>query len=204
MRRSLIILSLLLASVSVHADELTNSIQKQLSNAPILRGEFIQTRELTGLKRPLKSNGRMLVDKSRGVLWKTEKPIAGSLRISRQEIVQKDGSQVLMRLSAEKEPVVKTIGSVLFSLFAGDMATLERYFSHTGSLQRRDGLRGWELQLTPRDPALASLIRRIDLKGNTHAEEVILRAESGDLTRIEFRRVNSARTLTANEVAEFE
>lgn len=204
MRRGLIILSLLLISMNTHADELTNRIQKQLSNAPILRGEFVQTRELTGLKRPLKSNGRMLVDKSRGVLWKTEKPIAGILRISRQEIVQKDGSQVLMRLSAEKEPVVKTIGSVLFSLFAGDMATLVRYFSHTGSLQRRDGLRGWELQLTPRDPALAGLIRRIDLKGSAHAEEVILRAESGDLTRIEFRKVNSARTLTANEVAEFE
>lgn len=204
MRRCLIALSLLLLSMSACADELTNRIQQQLSNAPILRGEFVQTRELTGLKRPLKSNGRMVVDKSRGVLWKTEKPIAGTLRISRQEIVQKDGSQVLMRLSAEREPAVKTVGSVLFSLFAGDMATLDRYFSHTGSLQRRDGQRGWELQLTPREPALASLIRRIDLKGGTHAEEVILRAESGDLTRIEFRRVNAARTLTANEVAEFE
>ncbi|MDR3410178.1 MAG: outer membrane lipoprotein carrier protein LolA [Formivibrio sp.] len=204
MRRCLITLTLLLASLGAHADELTTQIQQQLSDAPVLRGEFVQTRELTGLKKPLKSSGRMLVDKTRGVLWKTEKPIAGTLRVSRQEIVQKDGQQILMRLSAEKEPVVKTIGSVLFSLFAGDLATLDRYFSHTGSLQRRDGQRGWELQLTPREPALAHLIQRIELKGAGTAEEVVLRAESGDLTRIEFRHIATARTLTAPEVAEFE
>lgn len=204
MRRCLITLTLLLASMGVRADELTTRIQQQLSDAPVLRGEFVQTRELAGLKKPLKSSGRMLVDKTRGVLWKTEKPIAGTLRISRQEIVQKDGQQILMRLSAEKEPVVKTVGSVLFSLFSGDLATLEHYFSHTGSLQRRDGQRGWELQLTPREPALARLIQRIELKGGSTAEEVVLRAESGDLTRIEFRRVSTANTLSAAEVAEFE
>lgn len=204
MRRCLIALCLWLASPALLADELTNRIQQQLSNAPVLRGEFQQTRQLAGMSRPLKSSGRMVVDNRRGVLWKTEKPIAGSLRISRQEIVHKDGSQVLMRLSAEREPVVKTIGSILFSLFAGDLATLDRHFTHSGSLQRRDGRRGWELQLTPRDAALASLIQRIELKGGSHAEEVLLRAASGDITRIEFRRVNTASALTAAEVREFE
>ena len=204
MRRCLMTLMILLASMSASADELIARIQQQLDPAPVLRGEFVQTRELTGLKRPLKSSGRMVVDKARGVLWKTEKPIAGTLRVSRQEIVQKDGSQVLMRLSAEREPAVKTIGSVLFSLFSGDLATLDRYFSHRGSLQRRDGKPGWELQLTPREATLASLIQRIEIKGNSNAEEITLKTESGDLTRIEFLQMRAGQALNAEEVAEFE
>lgn len=204
MRRSLIALFFLLASASAFADELIARIQQQLNPAPVLRGEFVQTRELAGLKKPLKSSGRMLVDKNRGVLWKTEKPIAGTLRVSRQEIVQKDGQQILSRLSAEKEPVVKTIGSVLFALFAGDLATLERHFSHTGSLTQRDGQPGWALQLTPREPALARMIQRIELKGSSHAEEILLKTEAGDTTRIEFLRMTAAQALTPAEVAEFE
>ncbi len=204
MRRSLITFFFLLASANALADELITRIQQQLNDAPVWRGEFVQTRELVGLKKHLKSGGHMLVDKKRGVLWKTEKPIAGTLRVSRQEIVQKDGQQILSRLTAEKEPAVKTIGSILFSLFAGDLITLERYFSHTGSLQRRDGQQGWELQLTPREPALARLIQRIELKGSSMAEQVILKMESGDLTRIEFRQMVPARSLTVAEVAEFE
>lgn len=204
LRRLIFLAFLLTASITASADELTSRIQQQLNNSPVLRGEFVQTRELAGLKRPLKSNGRMVVDKNRGVLWKTEKPIAGTLRVSRSEIVQKDGSHVLVRLTAEKEPVVKTIGSVLFSLFAGDMATLERYFNHTGSLQRRDGRRGWELQLTPREAALARIIKQIEIKGAQHAEEIILKTESGDLTRIRFSKMASAQSLSAPEVTEFE
>ncbi len=204
MRRCLIALFFLLASTGAFADELIARIQQQLSDAPVLHGEFVQIRTLAGLKKPLKSSGRMLVDKHRGVLWKTEKPIAGTLRVSRQEIVQKDGQQILSRLSAEKEPVVKTIGSVLFSLFAGDLTGLERYFSHTGSLVRRDGQRGWELQLTPRDAALARMIQRIDLKGSAYAEEILLKTESGDITQIQFMQMNGTQALSPAEEAEFE
>ena len=85
-----------------------------------------------------------------------------------------------------------------------DLATLERHFSHTGSLTRHDGQPGWALQLTPREPALARMIQRIELKGSSHAEEILLKTEAGDTTRIEFLRMTAAQALTPAEVAEFE
>ena len=81
---------------------------------------------------------------------------------------------------------------------------VEQVFSHTGSLTRHDGQPGWALQLTPREPALARMIQRIELKGSSHAEEILLKTEAGDTTRIEFLRMTAAQALTPAEVAEFE
>lgn len=159
-----------------------------------------QVRELVGVKRQLKADGRFIVDKARGVIWKTEKPFQNSLRVSRTEIVQKDGNQVLMRMSADKEPAVKTIGSVLFSLSSGDLSTLARYFSYTGSHTGKT----WQVALVPKDTAFGKIVRGLQLEGGATVEQIVLTAGSGDVTRIVFRHVTTTEKLLSNEVAEFE
>lgn len=200
MRRALTAFLLLCMASAACAEDLLAGIQKQLTDAPVVRGEFSQTRELVGVKRPLKADGRFVVDKSRGVVWKTEKPFRNSLRVNRQEIVQKDGNQVLMRMTADKEPAVRTIGSVLFSLFSGDLVALARHFVYTG---KQSG-RLWTLDLTPKDAALGKVIRNLQLEGSTTVEHIVLTAGSGDISRIAFRNVTTANNLAGNEVADFE
>ncbi|KAF0813787.1 Outer-membrane lipoprotein carrier protein [Andreprevotia sp. IGB-42] len=182
------------------ASELLDKVAKQVTDSAVVRGNFVQTRELVGVKKPLKSEGRFVVDKQRGVVWQTARPFNNKLRISRQEIVQKDGDQVLMRMSADKEPAVKTVGSVLFALFAGDFATLERYFNVSGEA----GNNGWQLQLTPRDAALGKLIGKLALDGGKTIAHVRLEGGSGDITRIDLKEVVNSDRLSASEAADFD
>ncbi|WP_051710783.1 LolA family protein [Andreprevotia chitinilytica] len=185
---------------SAQASDLLDRVAKQVTDSRVVRGDFAQTRELVGVKKPLKSTGHFVVDKQRGVVWQTIKPFASKLKISRQAIVQKSGDQVLMQLSADKEPAVKTVGTVLFALFAGDFATLERYFNVTGDAS----VKGWQLQLAPKDAALAKLIRGLKLDGSKAIDQIELDAASGDVTRITFSQVSNGDALLPAEIADFE
>ena len=193
--------ALLGLALSAQADDaLFKNVQSRLLDAPVIRGQFTQTRQLTGVKKPLASTGSFLVDKQHGVIWKAEKPFPSVLRVTRGEILQKNGDQVMMKLSADKEPTVKTVSSLLFSLFAGDVPALGRLFTADGKV---DG-KNWKMALTPKDPALAKLIAGIKLEGAGTVEHIELDSASGDVTRIEMHDVATAQALAPAEAGSFD
>ena len=196
------VITLLLATASLaHADDaLFKQVQSRLIDAPVIRGQFTQTRQLTGIKKPLGSTGAFLVDKQHGVIWKAEKPFPSTLRVTRGEILQKNGDQVMMKLSADKEPTVKTVSSLLFSLFSGDVAALGRLFTAEGKV---DG-KTWKMALTPKDATLAKLISGIKLEGAGTVEHIELDSASGDTTRIDMHDVTTAQALAPAEAGSFD
>jgi hypothetical protein len=201
MRRLILALFTLLASLSAHAaDDILKAVKSRLADAPVVRGEFVQMRELAGVKKPLRAEGDFVVMRGRGVIWRTAKPFPQTLRVTAGEILQRDGDNTLMRLSADKEPVVAAISRTLFGLFAGDLDQLTRFFNAEGSV---DGSR-WQLKLVPKEQALAKLIGQIDVDGARTVEHVRLDAPSGDRTRIEMRRITMANSPDAAEGALFE
>lgn len=201
MRRLILSLCLAAASLSAQAaDDLLKAVRSRLADAPVVRGEFVQLRELSGVKKPLRAEGDFVVVRGRGVIWRTVKPFPQTLRVTATEILQRDGESTLMRLSADKEPVVATLGRTLSGLFAGDLEQLTRFFNAEGSV---DGPR-WQLKLVPRDAAVARLVGEIHLDGARTVEHVQLAAPSGDSTRIEMRKVTTAEAPTAAEGALFD
>ncbi|GGP21742.1 outer membrane lipoprotein carrier protein LolA [Silvimonas iriomotensis] len=191
---------LLLAGVAQADDALFKDIESKLVDAPVIRGQFTQSRQLQGVKKPLTSTGSFLVDKQRGVIWKAEKPFPSTLRVTRGEILQKNGDQVMMKLSADKEPTVKTVSGLLFSLFSGDVGSLGKVFNAQGNVSGKN----WKLALTPKDAALAKLIAGIQLQGAGTVEHIQLNAASGDVTQIDMHDVTTGQSLTATENAFFE
>jgi len=180
--------------------ELLHEVESRLEHARVTRGEFVEEKRLVGVGRPLKGRGSFLVDRERGVLWRTLAPFPSVLKITRGEIVQTDGKQVLMRLAAEREPAVKAVSAVLFATFAADLGALAQYFDFAGGV---DGGR-WHLKLTPKEPGLARVIRVLELDGAQSVRHVDLTATSGDLLHLEFRQVESAGAPTAAETAELD
>lgn len=190
----------LLAGMAHADDVLFKNIQSKLIDAPVIHGQFTQARQLVGVKKPLTSTGSFLVDKQRGVIWKAEKPFPSTLRVTRGEILQKNGDQVMMKLSGDKEPTVKTVSGLLFSLFSGDVGALGRLFNADGSVTGKN----WKLSLTPKDAALGKLISSIQLQGSGTVEHIQLNAASGDVTQIDMHDVTTAPALTPTESAYFE
>jgi hypothetical protein len=162
-------------------------IQAMLAKPAQLCGRFEQSKQLAGMKKPLASSGRFCVVAGKGVLWRTLKPFPNTLRLSRDEIVQLQGERVAMRMEASREPTVRMINGVLFSLLSGDLGQLDTLFEVDGTAA--DG--AWKVALKARNPALARAIGAIALEGGAYVRTIHMEEDSGDRTDIVFSDIRT-------------
>lgn len=201
MKRYFLACCLAVASLPLLAAVPAAKIQSMLAKQKVLCGRFDQSKQLTGMKKPLASNGRFCVVAGKGVLWRTLQPFPNTLRLTREEIVQMQGDRVAMRLDAKQEPTVRMINSVLFSLLAGDLTQLETLFEVDGNIQGGN----WTVALKAREPALAKAIGTIALDGGAYVKNIVISEASGDKTSIVFSGFTTGDTaLTAEEVKSLE
>jgi hypothetical protein len=169
-----------------------------LAKPKVLCGNFAQTKELAGLKKPLVSSGRFCVVADKGVLWRTLQPFPNTVRLTREEITQSQGERVTMRLSAKQEPTVGVINSVLFSLFAGDFGQLEKFFELDGKVVKNT----WSATLKARDPTVAKMLGEISLDGGAYVTSIVIDETSGDRTRIVFSDIKTGDAAMSKHEAE--
>ncbi|MBC7860807.1 MAG: outer membrane lipoprotein carrier protein LolA [Burkholderiaceae bacterium] len=189
-----------LASAAAPSPSPVAKIEAMLAKPKLLCGRFEQSKQLTGMKKALLSNGRFCVAAGKGVLWRTLTPFPNTLRLTRDEIVHFQGERVTTRLDAKTEPVVKMINSVLFSLLAGDLGQLDKLFEVDGTV---DGA-NWQVALKAREPALAKAIGAIRLDGGAYVKHIEISEASGDRTAIVFSAIQTGEAaMTAEEAALF-
>jgi hypothetical protein len=175
-------------------------IQAILAKPKVLCGRFDQTKQLAGLKNPLRSSGRFCVVADKGVLWRSLQPFANTLRLTRDEIVQWHGERVTLRLNAQQEPTLRLINSILFAVLAGDLGQLEKHFDVDGVVG--DGV--WSVKLKARDAGVAKVIGAIVLDGGAYVKNVAIDEANGDRTRIVFSAIQTgAQAMTGDEAALF-
>ena len=175
-------------------------IQSMLAKPKVLCGRFDQTKQLVGLKKPVKSSGRFCVVADKGVLWRSERPFANTIKLTRDEIVQLQEERVAMRLEAKKEPTVRMINSVLFALLAGDLDQLEKLFEIDGDVNHQS----WHVTLKPRTAALERAIGAITLDGAEYVKNIAINESSGDRTSIVFSAIQTGDgAMTVDEAALF-
>ncbi len=137
MKAGVLACALALAAVALLGAAPVAKIQTMLAKPKVLCGRFDQSKQLVGLKKPVNSNGRFCVLTDKGVLWRTLQPFPNTLRLTRDEIIQLRGERVAMRLDAQREPTVRMINNVLFSLLAGDLGQLEKLFVIEGDVHEK-------------------------------------------------------------------
>jgi hypothetical protein len=175
-------------------------IQELLARPKVLCGRFDQNKQLVGLKKPVKSNGRFCIAADKGVLWRTLQPFPNTVRLTRDEIVQLQGERVAFRLSAKEEPTVRVINQVMFALLAGHLGELEKLFEIDGSVYQNS----WNVTLNAREPAVAKAVGKIALDGGEYVKNVTIDHASGDRTSIVFSALQSGTdAMTADEAALF-
>jgi hypothetical protein len=92
--------SIALAATPLWAGAPVAKIQSMLAQPKVLCGHFNQSKQLTGLKKPMVSNGRFCVVADKGVLWRTLQPFPNTVRLTRDEIVHLQGDRVAMAHAA--------------------------------------------------------------------------------------------------------
>ena len=169
---------------------LAQVVRERLQQPEWLRGDFTQTKKVPGFAKPLVSTGNFVAARGRGVLWRTLKPFASELRLTQNEIRATQGGQTSMRLDAAREPAVRLITTLMFSLLNGDVSGLADVFELTGSTKGAS----WQLSLTPKPGALQQVLKKVELEGDGFVRRIQLFEANGDESLIQLtgQRVDAA------------
>jgi hypothetical protein len=172
-------LMLLLGAGQAQADGI-----RALGANEILRGRFIQERELQGFDAPLRSEGNFMLAPGRGLIWHTEKPFVITTLMTAKGLAQQTDGTITLNLPASRAPFMAGLYDMLTGALAGDWRAMERDFS----IEKSESEGKWRLRLTPRDstPDAAMPIVTIDVAGSEFVESVEIEKQGGDRDRLVF------------------
>ncbi|HIF9276507.1 TPA: LolA family protein [Photobacterium damselae] len=179
-----------------------HSLQAQLSQNEVVRGDFKQNRHLEMFNQPLTSIGIFTLSKSHGLLWQQQIPFPVNLILTQDKLRQTFANQAPKTITAQENPMAFYFSHVFLSVFHGDTTALKEQFTLDFSAQDNGQ---WQLVLTPKQAPLNAVFKAITLSGNTHIDQLILEELRGDKTEIEFTQQTSLpKELTDAEKAQFD
>lgn len=187
---------------SARAADPLAQVRAQVAQVSALRGEFTQEKQVAGFKNPLRSNGRFLLARGKGVVWTTTAPFPSEIVITQDRILsrQRDGSR-RVEVDGKQQPGLRSVNAMMFALMSGDMKALTSTFE----VKEEPAGQGWKMTLVPRSRQLAQAFTSVRLAGDRYVREVELREANGDLTRLRFSGMSEApTTLSRDEAARFE
>ena len=189
-------------SSAAPTDDALKLVHERLKIAPVLKGEFEQTKTLKGFKNPLVSKGEFLVARGQGVWWHTQQPFESTLVVTKTKLFTRnpDGSATNL-MDAQAQPGLQQVSELIFSLLAADLDALAGKFD---IVAQPNGNAGWTLTLTPRDANLARFLVRATLAGERDVQSVRIEESRGDTTQIRFSHQVPANALATDEAARFQ
>ena len=177
-------------------------VRARLAKPVLLRGEFVQEKQLHGFRNPLKSSGDFLLLRERGIAWNTRAPFASSTRLTRSKLLatMPDGSSRVL-IDASSSPGMAAVNALLMALVAGDLDALAARFTLKETLR---GDAGWSLALQPRDATLKQAFSSIVLDGDRYVRAVEIVEPGGDRTKIRFAALRESPPATRAEAAQLD
>lgn len=176
-------------------------ISKGLSKTKTLKASFTQSKKIKVLKRPLKSSGKLVFDRSIGVFWQLQKPFKSTIIIDKEKLVSIDDDGKRISIKAEEKPMLYGFTKIFLSIFSGNTDELKKHFN----IYYAKNSKGWHIGLIPNSSQLSKVLSKILLKGSGETINAItLWEENGDVTDIEFSNTLKADELDENDRRKFE
>jgi hypothetical protein len=174
-------------------------VRQRLQLAPVLRGEFEQTKTIKGFRNALVSHGEFMVARGQGVWWHTQQPFESTLVVTRTRLFTRaaDGSTSNV-MDAQTEPGLREVNELVFSLLSADLDALGDRFAITAQAV---GASGWTLTLVPRDANVAKFLKGATLAGDRYVQSVRIDEARGDSTQIRFAHQAPSPALSAADAA---
>jgi hypothetical protein len=174
-------------------------VRQRLQLAPVLQGQFEQTKTIKGFRNALVSHGEFLVARGQGVWWHTQQPFEATLVVTRTRLFTRaaDGTSANV-MDAQAEPGLRQVNELVFSLLSADLDALAERFEIDAQAV---GATGWTLTLTPRDANVARFLAKATLTGDRFVQTVRIDEAHGDSTQIRFSRQTPSDALSPAEAA---
>ena len=195
--------ALLCAVVAVRAQPAASPdvalVRQRLQLAPVLQGEFEQTKTIKGFRNALVSHGEFMVARGQGVWWHTRQPFESTLVVTRTRLFTRapDGTSSNV-MDAQSEPGLRQVNELVFSLLSADLDALGDRFAIAAQAV---GANGWTLTLTPRDANVAKFLKSATLGGDRFVQTVRIDEARGDSTQIRFSRQSPSAALSSADAA---
>ena len=204
MKKKIIILFITLVTGALFAQNLTlETVCTSLAARPNTTGDFAQTKTLQTNGRKLKSTGKYIIC-PQGILWKTEKPVASSLILTKNTMVQISANGNKSVMNGKDNQIFANISETLSSVFSGDVAALRKNFNCVFSSEENGN---WSVMLTPKDSTIASVMKTLELSGTTKPETamtlLVMTEASGNTITYEFTNQKYPEELSADEKQNF-
>lgn len=192
-----LITCLLFVSFHVHAqaDDLLTRVAAQLDKHAVVRAEFAQSKQISGLKRPLQTSGQIVFAREHGVLWQIEQPYKVGYILSEDKVVEIAADGTRKERLARDLPGLAQVGRIFRAMLGANTTALREYFD----IQTQGAAGSWSLALTPRQAQMAQFIERLDINGGAFVDGIRIQEKGGDLTQIRFRNSSAAAALSESE-----
>src|SRR6266571_7811493 len=109
----------LIWSSATYADAMAD-IRARLEAHDLIRADFVQTRTMADLQRPLVSRGRVVVWGPGGVIWQVEQPFRATYVLRNESTIEIDAEGARTVRSARDDRGAARIGRVLRAVLKGD------------------------------------------------------------------------------------
>jgi len=180
-----------------------DAVRQRVAHVEVLRGGFEQEKRVAGFKNPLRSQGRFLLARGKGVVWTTLKPFPSEMVVTPERILSVDATgNRRVEVDAGQQPALRQINAMMFALVDGDVSALASRFDI--AVQAPPGA-AWSLILTPKAAAVARLFSRIELRGDRYVREVAMTETGGDRMALKFSDLSETPArLSDDEAKRFE
>ncbi|HWT54908.1 MAG TPA: outer membrane lipoprotein carrier protein LolA [Rhodocyclaceae bacterium] len=183
------------AQVHAQSDDLLTRIAAQLDKHAVVRAEFAQSKQISGVKRPLQTSGQLIFARQYGVLWQIDKPYKVSYILSEEKIVEITADGGRKERLARDLPGLAQVGRVFRAMLGANTSALREHFD----IEAKGEAGNWSLTLNPRQAQMAQFIEQIDIGGGAFVVAIRIQERGGDATQIKFRNSNGADTLSESE-----
>ena len=193
------------------------ALSQKLNLGETVRGQFVQSRQLKVLKKPLISQGQFIFDQTQGLIWQQITPFESLLILKDKQLIQRDSQGRVQISKADASASAAAMGDILPNLvramLGGDISGLsenfELHFLITDKLntERLSTNGQWQLGLTPKDPLMKKAVANMMLEGSDVLQSLVLLSAAPsvsvqDITRIDFSELTQG-TLSEAELAQY-
>lgn len=147
-----------------------DDICSSLTSSKVTSGDFVQEKNSPKLSRPLASSGNFIIS-DKGIVWAAQKPFKTSTVITENSITQIGLNGKRQVIDGSSNEIFKSVAATLSSLFTGNKAALETYFTIS---EFSSDSSSWKMDLLPKDKTISSAILKISLGGKIQNQKASL------------------------------
>ena len=198
-------------SQQIHTDDSTvasERLSRKMHSHQVVKGHFEQWRNLAGIPRPIRSNGRFIYWRNHGMYWETRTPILQASTFTPDAIFHWHPGTNTRQADRSSSPVQKQISRILLAVFGGNIRSLEKMFDYQWHFGPKPGSESnvgqWTVKLVPKAPIVKRIIEKITLSGEDFISSLKLDTRNGDTTLIHFTNINTFTHLAIDDCQYFD